>query len=297
MNEAPLISVVMCCYNEQLYIRDAIESVLNQTHKDFEFVIWNDGSNDDTEKIIKSYKDDRIRYFYHENTGLGMALRLACQEVRGKYIARMDCDDICMPDRLAKQVAFLEANPDYVLCSTGVYYMDADGNVLGRRFPAIKDKQIRSRITAITHPATMFRTEAYNKCGGYYPLRSAQDRILWSRLLREGKFSNLKEALLKYRMVSTSVSHVIQDETTYGKMIEQIRSKICADKYYNEDDVDLHNQIYALAKKSYKGENKTYIHAITIEERIYNLCSKVFSDKTSTDIVYAFKNIFLALSK
>lgn len=291
------ISVVMCCYNEQRYIREAIDSVLNQTFKDFEFIIWNDGSNDDTEKIIKSYHDDRIRYFYHENTGLGMALRLACQEARGKYIARMDCDDICMPDRLAKQVAFLESNPDHVLCSTGVYYMDADGNVLGRRFPATRDKYIRRRITAITHPAVMFRFDAYKRSGGYYPLRSAQDRILWSRLLREGKFANLKEPLLKYRMVSTSVSHVIQDETTYGKMIEQIRRKICADKYYNEDDVDLHNQIYALAKKTYKGENKPYVHAITIEEKIYNLCNKVFSDKISTDMVYAFKNIFLALAK
>lgn len=288
------VSVVMCCYNEQRYIKESIDSVLSQTYKDFEFIIWNDGSTDNIEEIIKSYNDSRIRYFYHENTGLGEALRLACQEATGKYIARLDCDDICMAERFEKQVAFLESHPDYVLCSSGVYYMDAEGMVYGRRFPAIKDKDIRHRITAITHPATMFRRDAYEKCGGYYPLRSAQDRILWSRLLKQGKFANLKEPLIKYRVIENSVSHVIDEKSSYGKMIEEIRRKICTDNDYHEEDVNLHNTIYSLAKKNFNSNGVcTLKYKLSIEERIYNFSRKFFSEKMSTDIVYIFKNAVL----
>lgn len=288
------ISVVMCCYNEQRYIRESIESVLSQTYRDFEFIIWNDGSTDKTEDIIKSYNDPRIRYYYHENTGLGMALRLACQEAYGTFIARIDCDDICMSDRFQKQVEFLESHPDYVLCSTGVYYMDAEGLVYGRRFPATEDKFIRKRLNAITHPATMFRRDAYERCGGYYPLRSAQDRILWSRLLKQGKFANLKEPLIKYRVLNNSVSHMIDENSSYGKMIEEIRRKICSDTDYHEEDVNLHNIIYSLAKKSFKSKGAlTPNYKLTIEERIYNFSKTFFSEEISTNIVYMFKNVFL----
>lgn len=290
------VSVVMCCYNEQRFIRESIESVLSQTYKNFEFIIWNDGSSDKTEEIIKSYDDSRIRYFYHENTGLGMALRLACQEAKGEYIARIDCDDICMPDRFQKQVEFLESHPDYVLCSTGVYYMDEEGVVYGRRFPATEDKIIRKMLNAITHPATMFRREEYEKCGGYYPLRSAQDRILWSRLLKQGKFANLKEPLIKYREVMNSVSHVIDGNSYYGKMIELIRQKICQDSSYNEVDVNLHNELYMLAKKnstSLSPKNTSYKK--TVEERLYNLCKVIMSDEVAANVVYLFKNTYLSI--
>lgn len=293
----PQVSVVMCCYNEQRYIRESIDAILSQTFRDFEFIIWNDGSQDATEEIVKSYNDPRIRYFYHENTGLGEALRLACQEAKGIYIARIDCDDICMPNRFEKQVSFLENHPEYVLCSSGVYYIDAEGIVFGRRFPATKDRFIRRRINAITHPATMFRTEAYKKAGGYYPLRSAQDRILWSRLIKLGKFANLKEPLIKYRVLNNSVSHVIDENSSYGRMIEEIRRKICNDADYNEDDVNLHNRIYALAKKSFVASKSSQQYKMSIEEKIYNFSRHFFSEDTATALVYAFKNIYLQFSR
>jgi len=296
MKILPLVSVIMCCYNEQRYIRESIESVLAQTYNDFEFIIWNDGSTDKTEEIIKSYNDPRIRYYYHKNTGLGEALRLACQEANGRYIARIDCDDICMPERFEKQVLFLENHPDYVLCSSGVYYIDAEGKVFGRRFPALKDKDIRRRITAITHPATMFRTESYRKAGGYYPLRSAQDRILWSRLLQQGKFANLMEPLIKYRVLNNSVSHVIQENSIYGNMIELIRKKICSDLEYNAEDVELHNTIYSLAKRSFVPTNVSTEYKLSIEEKIYKISKIFFSENVSTSIVYVFKNVYLFFS-
>lgn len=288
------VSVVMCCYNEHRFIREAIDSVLSQTFKDFEFIIWNDGSTDDTEKIIKSYSDLRIRYFYHENTGLGEALRLACQEARGEYIARIDCDDVCMPDRFEKQVLFLDSHSDYVLCSTGVYYMDIDGKVFGRRFPATEDTIIRRRLAAITHPATMFRTDAYKKCGGYYPLRSAQDKILWSRMVKLGKVVNLSEALIKYRMVPDSITHVLDYNSAYGKMIELIRKKMCKDDGYNEEDVKLHNSIYVLAKKS-SVKNKVLGYKKSVEEKLYDILSPLFGEESAVNILYLFKNTYLRL--
>ena len=90
MNEnKPLVSVVLCTYNDELYISQTIESVLCQTYTNFEFIIWDDGSTDGTASIIKSYKDQRIKYFYHINTGIGEAAGLACQQAQGKYIARL----------------------------------------------------------------------------------------------------------------------------------------------------------------------------------------------------------------
>ena len=125
------VSVVLCTFNDEKTIKEAIESILCQSYNIFEFIIWNDGSTDGTEKIIKSYDDNRIRYYYHENTGLGEALRLACAEAKGKYIARMDGDDICLPSRIQKQVEFLESHPDYVLVSSAVFYIDEIGEQIG----------------------------------------------------------------------------------------------------------------------------------------------------------------------
>ena len=111
------ISVVMSCYNSERFLRQSIDSILMQSYREFEFIIWNDGSTDSTEEIIKSYHDERIRYFYAPNQGLGSALAAACKEARGRYIARMDDDDIAMPNRLDKELAFLELHPDYILAS------------------------------------------------------------------------------------------------------------------------------------------------------------------------------------
>ena len=292
----PIISVVMCCYNEERYIRESIDAVLGQTYQDYEFILWNDGSTDKTEEIIKSYNDERIRYFYHENTGLGEALRLACQEATGKYIARIDCDDICMPNRFEKQVAFLETHPDYVLCSSGVFYIDENGETTGRRFPATWDSIIRKKLNAITHPAAMFRTDAYRNAGGYLPLKSAQDRILWSRMLRYGKFANLPYTLIKYREISTSVSHIIENSPYWG-VIKAIRMKMCSDVEINIEDVRLHNEIYAMAKREAMGLATMQIskRQSSVEERLFSALRISMTEDKAISLISLFKNVFLTL--
>ena len=111
------VSVIMPVYNGEKFISQAIESILNQTFVDFEFIIINDGSNDKTEKIIAKYKDKRIKYFkFTKNKGLVYSLNFCLKKSKGEFIARMDADDISMPDRFTKQVKFLDKNESVVMC-------------------------------------------------------------------------------------------------------------------------------------------------------------------------------------
>lgn len=293
MNEV-VVSVVMCCFNEQRYIKEAIDSVLSQTFKDFEFIIWNDGSTDKTEEIIKSYKDARIRYFFHENTGLGEALKLACQQVKGEYIARIDADDICMPERFEKQVAYLEAHPDCVLCSSAYYYINELGNITGRRFPATWNFIIKRQLNSIAHPATMFRTASYLKAGGYIPLRSKQDKIMWSKFMALGKFANLQDPLIKYRMLPSSITRSFPSDSEYAKIIGILRDKMCNDAKVADEDVMLYNAVYAIAKKQpiVAKSSVSYTH-YTIEECIYDVLNKLVSEKVANRVIYSMKNLYL----
>ena len=125
--ESKKISVIMPVYNtKEEYLREAIESILNQTFSDFEFIIINDGSTNNVEDIILSYKDERIVYIKQENQGIVAALNNAWDKTCGEYIARMDSDDISMPDRFEKQIKFLEAKPEYSLVGGQVRVLGTD---------------------------------------------------------------------------------------------------------------------------------------------------------------------------
>ena len=107
-----LVSVIMPVYNGALYLREAIDSILSQTHTNLELIIINDGSNDNSEEIILSYEDNRIRYIINEkNSGICVTLNKGLDIAKGKYIARMDCDDISCPERLQMQIEYMEQNP------------------------------------------------------------------------------------------------------------------------------------------------------------------------------------------
>lgn len=210
INNRPTVSVVMSCYNGERFIAEAIESVLSQTFVDFEFIIWDDGSTDGSAEVIKKYSDPRIRYFYHENSGLGKALKLACAECRGKYIARIDSDDVCLPNRFAREVEFLNRHEDYVLVSSAVYFIDVKGNIIGRNYPYTENRIIKEIIeysNPIVHPASMFRRDIYNQTLGYQDVWGCEDILLWKQLNRLGKIGNLAEPLIKYRLEKSSIMH------------------------------------------------------------------------------------------
>lgn len=291
-SDYPLVSVVLSTYNDEEYIREAIESVINQSFRNFEFIIWNDGSLDSTEEIVKSFKDERIRYFYHENTGLGKALYFACNEAKGKYIARIDGDDICLPYRLEKEVSFLESHPEVVLVSSSVFYIDKNGDIIGRSYPWTWNRNIKRQLN-IVHPATMFRRDVYEKTCGYQDLKSAQDRILWSKMAKHGKFSIIGKPLIYYRWIYDSLSHIIDAKSPYAKMLEILRKKICEDEIISPVDIELHNTLYLLSKKEIQIRGCEYKKKK--EEVLGERLIKIIGERKTTQLMVFLKNIYAYL--
>jgi len=294
-DKIPLVSVVMSTYNGSKFIKEAIDSILSQTFDDFEFIIWNDGSTDNTEKIIKDYHDPRIRYFYHENTGLGEALHLACEKARGQYIARMDDDDISLPQRLEQEVAFLNSRPECVLVSSAVFFISEDGRTIGRSFPCTSDVVLRASIFAnnmIVHPMVMFRTIPYKKAGGYVRVRSSQDRVTWSRLSKYGQFANIHEPLGKYRLLDSSISHT---SNPYFWVIYELRTKMIKDDTILDSDVEKYNELYLysklhLKKKSLDVENAERKRGW--DEMFFDAIHNIVGDNNTERIISSIKNVF-----
>lgn len=280
MNDSiPLISVVMPVYNGEKYLSKAIESIITQTFTCFEFIIINDGSTDNSEKIILSFKDERIRYKKQENKGIGLSLHYGCSLVRGKYIARMDADDISNENRLQIQYDFLEKHSEVVLLSSAVRFIDEDGHTFGRSFPYTEDKLLKrllkDRGSAIAHPSVMMRTDVYKKCGGYSDLQPMEDYYLWMKLSPYGKFVNLTTPYINYRILKMSISRSISLEQ-YAYLKNFLHQKIKDD--VSEDDIIIEFRLlYQKFKKEGCGNknNLTDLSA-NVEIKIYKLLKLFF---------------------
>jgi glycosyltransferase involved in cell wall biosynthesis len=232
------ITVLMPAYNAAPYIGMAIESILAQTFTDFEFLIINDGSKDDTLSIIQSYNDPRIKLINQQNKGLIDTLNDSIKLAEGKYIARMDADDICLPHRLQVEYDFLEANPDYVLVGSDADIIDKDGNFLLKLTPvAYEHEEIAARVDEkcpFNHPSVMFKKQAVIDAG-YYPKNalSFEDHLLWKEMLMIGKVKNLNEVLVHYRFNPESVTI---DEKWRGKEFVEIRKRSIHNGTVTEED-------------------------------------------------------------
>lgn len=210
MEEKPLISVIMSAYNAEKYLNQAIESILNQTYDNFEFLIYNDGSTDKTAEIINSYKDQRIIIVNQENIGLTKTLNLALKKATGEYIARMDADDISEPDRFQKQIDFFLKNPEISLCGGQAKMIDEAGQFSSNYQVPLSDKEIKKMIlkhNPFIHSAIMFKKSILNTTKGYdESFRFAQDYELWTRVLEKFKTANLPDCLLKYRVHKKNIT-------------------------------------------------------------------------------------------
>lgn len=214
----PLVSVVMPVLNQQDYIRLAIDSILSQTLADFELIIIDDGSTDDTAQIIRTYIDKRIVTIKNEqNCGIAASLNRGIENARGKYIARMDADDISLPGRLKKQVDFMEANPEIGVLGSNAEVIDGKGNTkYSIKFPESHHLILWSFFffDPIVHPSVMFRRDLVTQMGGYRDLRERtqdsfpEDYDLWTRLVQTTWFSNLADVLLKLRKHESGTTHV-----------------------------------------------------------------------------------------
>ena len=201
----------MPVYNtKEEYLREAIESILNQTYADFEFVIVNDGSTNNAEEVILSYKDDRIVYLKQENQGIVGALNNAWDKSRGEYIARMDSDDISFPDRFEKQVKFLEENSEYSLVGGQARILGTDKIIQCSAEVRLLDLLADCQFV---HPVIMFRKADFEKYGLRYKedAKYAEDYLLYARAIKYLKMTNLKDVLIDYRVYPENSSSKNRD--------------------------------------------------------------------------------------
>ncbi len=212
MTNAPTISVIMPAYNAASYVGEAIASILAQTFADFELIIVDDGSTDTTDEVIRSFRDLRIRHLTQTNQGISAALNNGIAQARGELIARMDADDVSLPERFAKQVAFLRNNKSIGLVGTWATIMSETGAPVGALEHPTDDERIRYALlfdTPFVHPSMMMRRELFAIVGGYDGAPSIfEDFNLWSRMVPHTRGANIPEHLLRYRLVGTSLSHI-----------------------------------------------------------------------------------------
>jgi len=205
----PLVSVLMPVYNAAPYIAEAVRSILEQTFTDFELLIFNDGSTDASGDIIRSIKDDRIILFDNKvNSGYVAHLNEGLRIAKGVYIARMDADDIALPERFAKQVALLNDEPTIGLCGTRYQMFGARDEVV--HLP-VEDKQLRAFMliySPMGHPTVMFRKSVVERYGLTYDesFMPAEDYKLWYDFSKVSKLRNLPDVLLQYRVHPHQIS-------------------------------------------------------------------------------------------
>ncbi len=227
------VSILMPAFNAERYISEAIESVLSQTHQDFELIITDDGSTDSTLRIVESYLriDTRISVTSHRNIGMGASLNQALNLANNEWIVRMDADDIMLPHRIERQIRFVEENPDIAVAGTLVYYIDEHGRTFGEsprprlisnarvqefvRRNKLKGKSDLEALPVVGfphfmlyHPSVIVRKPVIKEVGGYRPeFWPVDDFDLWNRIIERGYTALIQpEYLLKYRRHGSSGS-------------------------------------------------------------------------------------------
>ncbi|MCK4785888.1 MAG: glycosyltransferase, partial [Desulfobacteraceae bacterium] len=244
--DAPVISVIMPVYNGEKYLCESIDSVLKQTYTNFEFIIINDGSVDSTREIILSYNDPRICLIDNKkNMGLTKSLNRGLQIARGKYIARMDADDISAPDRLRKELDFLQAHQDYAAVGTFLKVLNEYSKVIGTIEKPVEDAEIRrflKRDNCIAHGSAMIRKMCLLNVGLYdESIERAQDYELWLRVSEKYKIANIPEYLYMWRNHRRNISAEHSNEQKH--FVEMVKTRANRDTsstdYSNKPEISI----------------------------------------------------------
>lgn len=291
---SPIVSVIIPVYNNEKYLNEAIESMLNQTFTDFELIIINDGSTDKSEEIILSYNDSRIIYIKNQtNLGVVKTRTKALYVARSKYIVSMDADDISLPERIEQQYSFLEKNKNISVLGTSCFIIDKAGNTKGKANAYIASSAcewILLTSAPLVHPSVMFRKEDVLSVGGYtlqhkeslsenttLLLDATEDSALWMNILSNNyKISNLPYFLLKYRVHGENFSIVCGDKQyqariyTTTKHIENTYN-VKLERYYMELLLNFHRGTAFI-------DTKKNLKAIYYYNIIYNQIEKKHND-------------------
>jgi glycosyltransferase involved in cell wall biosynthesis len=213
---SPKVSVLMSVYNGEQYLREAVESILSQTFYDFEFLIIDDASTDASVRIIQSYNEPRIKLVQNASRmGLTRSLNRGIQLAAGEYLARMDADDISLPERLERQAAFLDEHPSCSVVATRIIQVDGAGAEVGywteerETNTSLEIYQQLPKSNCVAHPSVMLRAAIARRYGYNERQKHSQDYDLWLRLCADGlHIEKLDEALLRYRVHQNSITHL-----------------------------------------------------------------------------------------
>ena len=270
----PKVSILMPVYNAGQYIAQAIESIISQSFKDWELILINDGSTDNSESVVMQYEDDRIYYIKNaENLRLIKTLNKGIDYCDGQYIARMDADDICLPDRLKQQVDFLDSHTDYLMCGTSASVIDNSGKKTGKIHNLTDNSYLQISLLfspSFIHPSMMIRKEILQQNKYDEAYKHVEDYELWCRIARQGKIANIDKELLEYRWHDSNVS------VLHSKVQDELKDKIIKEELKRLDITPTDNELYC--------------HKITF--RLYNLGNR---QNTTVDIYQDVSNWFCKL--
>jgi glycosyltransferase involved in cell wall biosynthesis len=306
----PKVSVYIPTYNYGRFLGEAIQSVLDQTFQDWELIVVDDGSTDNTREVVEAFDDPRIHYVYQENQGNPAARNTALRLVRGEYVACLDGDDIWLPEKLAKQVAQLDALPPTVgLVYSDLYvFNDGDGAITGRflrgRRPPrgrVLAQLLPERSAFIVDTVALIRREVFDEVGLYdESLHTYEDWEMWVRIANSYEVETLDEPLARFRRHASSLSADVEKMYRHGhaaktKVMESypltpderraLRGNLAYDEYsYGIDQLRLGRRrkawgAFFRSVRLRPGERKTYIHLglPLLSQRLYGFLYKSYS--------------------
>lgn len=223
-----LVSVIIPCYNAEKYLRESVESIMNQSYVNLEIICIDDCSTDDTLAILEKLasKDARVKVLHNsKNMKIASSLNRGLEYSTGEYIARMDADDIALPDRIEKQVNYLEKNKETDICGTWCEKIDSEGKHIGKIIYPLLHNDLKVMLlfnSCFAHPTIMFRRAIYLSVGGYKDIMPVEDLEYWIRIVKSKRLANIPEILLKYRIHGNNVTKTHTSEKL-GKLSELLK--------------------------------------------------------------------------
>ncbi|MEZ7913420.1 glycosyltransferase [Macellibacteroides fermentans] len=276
------ISVLLCTYNDEKYIREAVASILDQTYPYFEFIIVDDGSTDCTNKILKEFFDPRIILIEKKNTGLTDSLNIGFSHCKYDWVARMDGDDISYSDRFEKQVKLIRH--DIAVIGGQCTYIDSEGKKIRKSKLEITHKEILNNslngYTAHIHPTVLINKKLYFKVGGYDKyIYAAEDLDLWLSISHYGQLMNLKDELIYYRIHDQKISSTKRKEQFFNCQIALLKYKR---KVYRCLTLNEYTEMGKVVEKSFIYKlglffNLKSVYKKGISRRLYNFIVLFFS--------------------
>ena len=263
----PKVTVLMPAYNAANYIDEAIQSVLEQSFTDFELLIINDGSTDDTLDIIEYFEDKRISVISQENKGVSAALNTGLKYARAPYIVRFDADDVCYPHRLQTQYDFITLYPEYSIVGSAADYIDADGHFIFTHHPDAhlneEIQQLKYSVCPFIHSSVIYKKDVIVNNGGYNEYAyTFEDHFLWVNILKTKKACNLSIPLIKVRLNPESITI---DEKWQSRKFRSIKNSSLKSRKITEAEG---NELYQICGVKHTDKMK--------QGAYYALCSRKF---------------------